>query len=108
MRHGIVAETVGLQHPPAVSASRSDAETGTEVLEECRRQTLCKDVRKLSGAGNLENAKLTDRHLLPNEVDVDFDVFRAPVMDWIARHVHAGDVVAVGYGSLGSVAVELP
>jgi hypothetical protein len=30
-----------------------------------------------------------------NEVDVDFDVLRAAVMDWVSRHVNDAHIVTV-------------
>lgn len=95
------------QHPPAVSARGTDAETGSEVFKQRRRQTFGEYIRELTGARNLKNAKFTNGYLLPNEVDVDLDVFGSPVMDGVASHVHTGDVVAVGHRRLRNGVVKL-
>lgn len=44
----------------------------------------------------MKDAKLPQGHLLSDEVDVQLYVFCAPMVDWVGRHVHGGDVVAVG------------
>jgi len=57
--------------------------------------------------GNLQNTKLSECGLLPHKVNIQLNVLREPVMDRVARHVDAGDVVAVGHRCLGDAAVEL-
>ena len=81
------------QHPAAVSARRSDAETGAEILEQRRRQPL--------------GAELTDGHFLTDKVDIQLDVLSPSVMDGIASHVDAGDVVAICDSRLGHGTMEL-
>jgi hypothetical protein len=51
--------------------------------------------------------KLSECDLLPHKVNIQLNVLRAPMMDRVARHVDAGDVVAVGHRCLGDAAVEL-
>jgi len=41
------------------------------------------------------------------KVYVQLDVFGAPVMNGVARHVHGGDVVAVSNGRRRNFAVQL-
>jgi hypothetical protein len=36
----------------------------------------------------MQNTQVTKSDLLPNEVQVDLDVLRASMMDWICCHVH--------------------
>jgi hypothetical protein len=45
----------------------------------------------------VENSNFTERHLFPNEVDVDLDVLHATVLNWIGRHVYGTHVVAIDY-----------
>ena len=44
--------------------------------------------------GDMEHAELAEGDLLSDEVDVQLDVFGAPMMDGVGSHVDAGDVVA--------------
>ena len=50
------------QHPAAVLARRSDAETGAEILEQRRRQPLGEDIGELLCTRDLEDAELPDGH----------------------------------------------
>jgi hypothetical protein len=45
----------------------------------------------------MENSNFAESHLFLNEVDVDLDVLRATVLNWIGRHVYATHIVAVDY-----------
>jgi hypothetical protein len=42
---------------------------------------------------NMKNTELPQSYLLTDEVDVDFDVLRAAVMDWVGCHVHIAHIV---------------
>ena len=95
------------QHPAAVSARRSDAETGAEILEQRRRQPLGEDIGELLCTRDLEDAELTDGHFLTDKVDIQLDVLSPSVMNGIASHVDAGDVVAICDSRLGHGTMEL-
>jgi hypothetical protein len=41
----------------------------------------------------MKNTELPQSYLLTDEVDVDFDVLRAAVMDWVGCHVHIAHIV---------------
>lgn len=55
----------------------------------------------------MEYAQLPDGDALPDEVNINLDVFRPPMVNRIAGHVHSRDVVAVRHGSLRDAAVKL-
>ena len=55
----------------------------------------------------MEHTELSKRNLLANEMDVDLDVLRASMMNWICSHVDAGDVVAEDDGGRGDRSSQL-
>jgi hypothetical protein len=46
----------------------------------------------------VENTNVAERHLLPDEVDVDLDMLRATMLDWIRSHVDRTDIVTEDNG----------
>jgi hypothetical protein len=41
---------------------------------------------------------VAERHLLPDEVDVDLDMLRATMLDWIRSHVDRTNIVTEDNG----------
>ena len=73
----------------------NDAQTGIEVLEHRRQKSLGHDVRQLLSRRNVMNADVAECHFLPNKVNVELNMLGVPMVNWILRHVHSRDVVAV-------------
>jgi hypothetical protein len=42
----------------------------------------------------MKNTDLAERHLLPDEVDVDLDMFGATMLNWVRSHVYRTDIIA--------------
>jgi len=55
----------------------------------------------------MKNTELPQSYLLTDEVNVDFDVLRAAVMDWVGCHVHSAHIVTVDHGRTGDEDVQL-
>jgi hypothetical protein len=53
-----------------------------------------------------ENANLAKRDLLANEVNVDLDVLRTSMVDWIGGHIDRTNVVAVDHRGRGNGEVK--
>ena len=45
----------------------------------------------------MKNSELPQGDLLTNEVDVNLDVLRATMMDWVGGHIDSTHIVAVDY-----------
>jgi hypothetical protein len=43
----------------------------------------------------MENSDLSKSHLLSNKMDVNLDVLRAMLLDWIGRHVNDAHIVTI-------------
>jgi hypothetical protein len=54
----------------------------------------------------MENSNLTKGHLFVDEVNVDLDVLRSLVVDWVGRHVDGADIVAEDNSGGGQLDVE--
>jgi hypothetical protein len=54
----------------------------------------------------MENSNLTKGHLFADEVNVDLDVLRSLVVDWVGRHVDGADIVAEDNSGGGQLDVE--
>ena len=52
----------------------------------------------------MENSNTTNCDVLPDEVNVEFDMLRPSVMDRVGGEIHRGDVVAVNKRRLGNLA----
>ena len=87
------------------SGRRTDAKTGPKLREELYREALGHDVSELMSGGNMKDPDLSKRHLLADEVNVDLDVFCAPVVNRVCRHVDGTHVVTIdnGGGSEGNM-----
>jgi hypothetical protein len=77
------------------SGSGTNAQTGAKVREELYRQTLGHDVSELVSGGHMKDPDLSKRDLLADEVNVELDVLRAPVVNRVGSHVYRADVVAI-------------
>ena len=55
----------------------------------------------------MENPNLSDRHPVPNKVQVDLHMLRPLVLNRVGGEVDGADVVAVDKGTLGERTVEL-
>jgi hypothetical protein len=55
----------------------------------------------------MKNPKLSQCHLLTDEVNVDLDMLRVPMVNWICRHVDNTNVVAEDNRGRGEGNMEL-
>jgi hypothetical protein len=59
------------------------------------------------GGRNMKNSNLPQGHLLADEVDVNLDMLRAPMMDRVGCHIDSTDVVTVDNGGVVQRDMEL-
>ena len=93
--------------PGSRSSPLADAETGAEILEQGGGKALGEDVREMTPAWNMHYPELAESDLLANEMNVQLDVFGPPMMDEVAGHVDARDVVTIRYCGFGDATAEL-
>jgi len=55
----------------------------------------------------MQYLELAESDLLANEMNVQLDVFGPPMMDEVAEHVDARDVVTICYCGFGDATAEL-
>jgi hypothetical protein len=79
---------------PARSCSGriTDTQTGPKVSEQLYRKTLAHDISELVHRGNMEDANLSQCHLLANEVDVNLDMLGATVVDGVSDHIDGANI----------------
>ena len=97
---------VSVDTPPQFERP-ADAQAGLKLLKFRRREAFGHHVGELLRRRDVENTQLSESHFLAHEVDVELDVLRASMMNWVGRHVRGGDVVAVHHGGLGQRHAEL-
>jgi len=83
--------------PLSLDVVGGDGETVSEVQEERRRESFGEHVCDLACAGNVRDPQFADCNLFPDKMNVELDVFGAPVMYWVAGHVDGRNVVAERY-----------
>lgn len=71
------------------------------------RQSFRRDVGELQRCRNMQDTELAERDLLSHKMNVELDMLRAPMINWIRSHVDGGDVVAVDHRAPVEVDVEL-
>jgi hypothetical protein len=76
-------------------------------LNKGRRQHLRENVGELLRGRYMCDTDFTDGHLLPNNVNVQFNMLRSFVVDWVLRHVDRRYVVAEHQRGLYDLAAEL-
>jgi hypothetical protein len=54
----------------------------------------------------MNNPKFAESHLLAHEVNVQLNVFRSSMMNWIGRHIHCRYIVTEDHCSLGERRAE--
>jgi hypothetical protein len=98
--------TISLIPTRSRSGRRSDAKTGPKFGEELNWKSLGHDVRELVRGRDMKNPKLSQCHLLTDEVNVDLDMLRAPMVNWIFRHVDGTHIVTEDNRGVGEGNVE--
>ena len=109
---GIARRAEAVASPPLSpplnrSVRHRNAEIGSEIFEQRRREAFREDVGELARTGNMQNADVADADLLSHEVDVELNVLRPLVMNWVARHVCGRNIVAEHKRGLGDAVVKL-
>jgi hypothetical protein len=61
----------------------NDVQTGSKLLEDIGRQSFGKNISKLTACWNMEHLGLTERHAISNEVEINLDVFRPLMLEWV-------------------------
>lgn len=85
----------------------ADAETGPEVEEHTGRQALGEYIGELRARGHVKDADFTKGDALPDEVQIDLDMFSVLMLHRVDQHVHGADVVAVDHHGARRRVVEL-
>jgi hypothetical protein len=57
--------------------------------------------------GHMSNAKFTQGNMFPNEMYVNLNVFRPPMVHRVAGHVDGQDIITEGHRSIVDRAMEL-
>ena len=96
-REAIYLERVELATltPPRNSSVGYNAQTGTKIIKQCRRQPLGHDVGELLSSRDVEHANVSDGDLLANKVDVQLDVLHAAMVHRVLGEVDGRNIVAV-------------
>jgi nucleoside-triphosphatase THEP1 len=84
-----------LTPPRSRDGVKDDAETGAKFLEDVRRQSFGHHISELLASGNMENTYVAESHSFADEVDVQFHMLSAVVVNRVHRQVHGRDIVAV-------------
>jgi hypothetical protein len=77
------------------SGSGTNAQTGPKVREELYGETLGHDISELVSGGHMKDPDLSKRDLLADELNVELDVLRAPVVNRVGSHIDHADIVAI-------------
>lgn len=85
----------------------ADAQAGPKLLKRRGWEPFGHDVGELLRRRDMKNTQLSQSNLLAHEMDVELDVLRASMMNWICRHIHRGDVVAIHHSGHGQGRTEL-
>jgi hypothetical protein len=79
----------------------------SEILEQGCRQPLRENVGELLCGRYLCDTDFTDGHLLPNKVNVQFNMLHSFMVDWVFLHVDRRYVVAEHQHCLYDLATKL-
>jgi hypothetical protein len=69
--------------------------TGAKFLKHRGRKALGEDVSKLRGGGNMENSNIINGNPLTDEMEIDLNVLRALVLNWIGGQINCTNVITV-------------
>jgi hypothetical protein len=66
-----------------------------KLEEEWRRQALGGDVSELRSRRDVQNANFPNDDLVTDEVEINLNMFRALMLNWVGRQVNGTDIVAI-------------
>jgi hypothetical protein len=89
------------------SGSLSNAKTRPELKEQGRRQAFRHDIGELVRGRYVQHTYLAKSDLFSDEVNIQLNMLRAMMMNWIGRHVNRTDVVVEDDSAGGDRLVEL-
>jgi len=93
---GTRTEEVNTLTPPrSRSVVSTNVQTGAKLHEDSRRESLGEDISELRLGGDVENTDSPNSDPFADEVEVNFHVLGALVLDGVGGEVDGADVVAV-------------
>ena len=93
---GTRTEEVNTLTPPrSRSVVSTNVQTGAKLHEDSRRESLGEDISELRRGGDVENTDSPNSDPFADEVEVNFHVLGALVLDGVGGEVDGADVVAV-------------
>ena len=72
-----------------------DVQIAAEIQEHCGRKTLRKDVSKLESGGDVQNTHITEGDALSDEVEINLDMLRTLMLNWIRGEINHTDIVII-------------
>lgn len=85
-----------LIHSPSSSRTyRYDKELGPNWFKFGMTKGFCEYVNHQIIAGNMHQSNQSSRHLFPNKMNIDLNVFYFLIQNWIIGHTQCTDVVKV-------------
>ena len=86
-------KTYTLTSPLSSCVNWKDAQTGSKIIEQLRREPLGHDVSELSRGRHMENSNLTKRYLFSDKMNIELDMLSAPMLNRVRGHVDGADIV---------------
>ena len=80
--------------------SLTDSKTGPKINKQLYRKTFSHDVSKLKRGRHMKNPDLSQGNLLANKMNINLNVLRSPMTNWIGSHVNCTDIVIIDDRSL--------
>ena len=81
--------------PRSWSGRTSDAQTGAELLKQCRRQTLGKNISILITRRHMKHSNLTRNNQITNKMNINLNVFGTLMLNWIAGQINGTYIITV-------------
>jgi hypothetical protein len=95
-RPGLEGDEVFTLTPPcSVNGRVLDGETGAKLNKRGSGKPLGKNVGILECHGNVKNPNITNLYLVADEVNINLDIFCAPMLNWVNRQVNSKNVITV-------------
>jgi len=91
--------------PRSLIGSTANVQTGSKLLKHGGGEALGEDVGVLGCRRDMKDPYLAEGNPLPNKVEINLNVLRALMLDWVGGEVYGTNVVTVDQcGSVRRVA----
>ena len=95
MRYNPFYSYISLTLPRSLIGSMTNVQAGSKLLEDSGRKALGEDVGVLRCRWDIKNPNLTKGDSLSNKMEINLNMLRALMLDWVGGEVDSTNVITI-------------